>query len=277
MTQVDEGPLRYIDSDGHILEPPTGMLEYAPAEYRDRIWHCETDSDGVEWIVWDGQRNQAGGLAGTAGFTDEMVERVRNLELTYSQTRPSGWTASLRLADLDQDGIELSVLYPTMMLGLQSLRDVKFGRAQARAYNDWCADHLREGQGRLFGAGALPPIHDRSRHPGSGRRDPSRGRAAGDGLGLHAARTRRSSGATSTILCMTLSGLRCRTLSSRWRFTRSWLRTCRVPAKDLKLARLRDPDGSYQSLDEFANWRTRPAAPGSPTSTSPRPSPTPST
>jgi len=159
MTAVEEQPLRYIDSDGHILEPPTGMLDYAPAAYRDRIWHCETDSDGVEWIVWDGTRMRAGGLAGTAGFSDEMAEKVRNLELSYSQTRPSGWTASLRLADLDQDGIELSVLYPTMMLGLQSVRDVNFGQAQARAYNDWCSDHLREGQGRLFGAGALPPVH----------------------------------------------------------------------------------------------------------------------
>ena len=40
--------LRYIDSDGHILEHPTAMLDYAPAEYRDRIWHIETDADGIE-------------------------------------------------------------------------------------------------------------------------------------------------------------------------------------------------------------------------------------
>ena len=32
--------------------------------------------------------------------------------------------------------------------------------AQARAYNDWCSDHTQEGEGRLFGAGALPPMHD---------------------------------------------------------------------------------------------------------------------
>ena len=44
-----ESHLRYIDSDGHILEPPTAMPDYAPAEYRDRIWHIETDSDGTEW------------------------------------------------------------------------------------------------------------------------------------------------------------------------------------------------------------------------------------
>ncbi|HLG67935.1 MAG TPA: hypothetical protein VKV36_08730, partial [Acidimicrobiales bacterium] len=151
--------LRYIDSDGHILEPPTGMLEFAPAKFRDRIWHIETDADGTEWMVFNGQRNQAGGLAGTAGFSDEEVERVRNLEIPYTKTRPSGWTASLRLADLDKDGIELSVLYPTFLLGLQSVTDVEFGAAQARAYNDWCAEHLKEGQGRLFGAGALPPMH----------------------------------------------------------------------------------------------------------------------
>jgi uncharacterized protein len=37
---------------------------------------------------------------------------------------------------------------------------VKFGQVQARAYNDWCSEHLKSGQGRLFGAGALPPMHD---------------------------------------------------------------------------------------------------------------------
>ena len=160
MTSTSEGKLRYIDSDGHILEPPTGMLEFAPAAYRDRIWHIETDSEGTEWSVWNGARNQTSGLGGTAGFSDEMVDRVRAGDISYSQTRPSGWTAELRLKDLDLDGIELSVLYPTTMLGLQSLTDVEFGRVQARAYNDWCSDHLNSGQGRLFGAGALPPVHE---------------------------------------------------------------------------------------------------------------------
>jgi predicted TIM-barrel fold metal-dependent hydrolase len=160
MTATDETSLRYIDSDGHILEPPTAMLDFAPAEYRDRIWHLETGSDGVEYSVWNGRRMQSNGLAGTAGFSDEQVDQVRNGELTYSNTRPSGWTASLRLADMDTDGIDVSVLYPTTMLGLQSATDVDFGRVQARVYNDWCAEHLKEGDGRLYGAGALPPIHE---------------------------------------------------------------------------------------------------------------------
>jgi predicted TIM-barrel fold metal-dependent hydrolase len=161
-----EQPLRYIDSDGHILEPPTAMLDFAPAEYRDRIWHLETGADGVEYSVWNGRRMPSTGLAGTAGFSDEDVDRVRNGELVYSNTRPSGWTASLRLQDLDTDGIDISVLYPTTMLGLQGEKDVDFGRVQARAYNDWCAAHLLEGDGRLYGAGALPPIHEPDDVPG---------------------------------------------------------------------------------------------------------------
>jgi uncharacterized protein len=157
---ITEERLRYIDSDGHILEPPTAMLEFAPAAFRDRIWHLETGDDGIEYSMWNGTCFPSTGLAGTAGFSDEDVERVRNGELNYSQTRPSGWTASLRLRDMDTDGIDVSVLYPTMMLGLQSMRDVEFGRIQARAYNDWCAAHLEEGDGRLYGAGALPPMHE---------------------------------------------------------------------------------------------------------------------
>ena len=43
--------LRYIDSDGHILEHPTDMPQYAPAEWRDRVWHIETGADGVEYLT----------------------------------------------------------------------------------------------------------------------------------------------------------------------------------------------------------------------------------
>ena len=42
MAISEERQLQYIDSDGHILEPPTAMLDFAPAGYRDRIWHTET-------------------------------------------------------------------------------------------------------------------------------------------------------------------------------------------------------------------------------------------
>jgi uncharacterized protein len=153
--------LRYIDSDGHILEPPTALLDYAPAEYHDRIWHIETDGAGEEWLVYNGSRVPANFLSAgaVAGMSDEDRARAFRGEMRYTETRPAGWNAKARLEDMDADHIDLAVLYPTNMLGLQSVKDVHFGLAQAQAYNNWCADHVSEGGGRLYGSGALPPMH----------------------------------------------------------------------------------------------------------------------
>jgi predicted TIM-barrel fold metal-dependent hydrolase len=243
-------PLRYIDSDGHILEPPTAMLEFAPTEFRDRIWHIEVGDDGVEYSVWNGMRMPSTGLAGTAGFSDEDVDKVRRGEWNYSQTRPSGWTASLRLHDMDTDGIDVSVLYPTTMLGLQSMHDVEFGRIQARAYNDWCSEHLKQGDGRLYGAGALPPVH----HPDDVQ-----------GVVDEIVHVAELPGMVSVFMRPNPA--------VEWRYFNdpvydpiwSALQDTELPvafhpflAPDLpgacdglKLARVRNADGSYQTLDEF--------------------------
>src|SRR3954453_2089157 len=71
--------LRYIDSDGHILEHPTAMPEYAPAQWRDRIWHVETDEAGEEWLLYNNHRSPANTMsaAGVAGARDE-VGRARS-------------------------------------------------------------------------------------------------------------------------------------------------------------------------------------------------------
>ena len=158
---TDDG-LRYIDSDGHILEHPTAMPDYAPAEYRDQIWHIETDDAGEEWLVYNNARIPSNGLsaAGVAGASDEDRARAFRGEMRYTETRPAAWNAKARLQDMDQDHIDLAVLYPTMLLGLQSERNIGFAEAQARAYNDWCSDHVSEGEGRLFGAGAVLPMHE---------------------------------------------------------------------------------------------------------------------
>ena len=154
--------LRYIDSDGHILEHPSAMPDYAPAEWRDRVWHIETHDDGVEYLHYNEFVMPSNGLslAGTAGFPDEEVDRARSGNMRYTEVRPAAYNAKARLQDMDTDGIDLAVLYPTSMLGLQSIDDEEFARVQARAYNDWASDHTQDGEGRLFAAGAVPPMND---------------------------------------------------------------------------------------------------------------------
>lgn len=156
MTLASE--MQFVDADGHVLEHPSGMLDYAPEAYRDRIWHIETDAKGTEWMIMDTQRVPANGLslAGTAGMSAEDRARARRGELRYTEVRPAAFNAKARLADLDTDGIDISVLYPTFLLGIQGHPDVEFADVQCRAYNDWLSDHVRDSDDRLFGVAVVP-------------------------------------------------------------------------------------------------------------------------
>lgn len=150
--------LHFIDADGHVLEHPSEMPAYAPRAYRERVWHIETDADDREWMVMDGARTPANGLAlaGTAGMGAAERERAMRGELRYTEVRPAAYDARARLADLDADAIAASVLYPTFLLGIQSHPDVDFACVQCRAYNDWLSDHVGAGEGRLFGVAVVP-------------------------------------------------------------------------------------------------------------------------
>ena len=91
------------------------MPDYAPKEFRDRIWHIETDGDGNEFLHYNGDVSSANCMAaaGTAGLSDEDRARSFRGELKYTEVRPAAYNAKARLGDMDEDGIDLAVLYPT--------------------------------------------------------------------------------------------------------------------------------------------------------------------
>jgi predicted TIM-barrel fold metal-dependent hydrolase len=150
--------LTFVDSDGHILEHPTGMLDFTPKEYADRVWHIETRTDGTEWCIYGDQRMPANvlALAGTAGMSLEDRERAQKGQMRYTEIAPAAYDPKARLEVLDQDGIDISVLYPTMLLGIAGLADHDFAAVQCRAYNDWLSEHVSAGEGRLFGVAIVP-------------------------------------------------------------------------------------------------------------------------
>ena len=78
--------LKFVDADGHVLEHPNKMLEYAPEEYHDRIWHIDNDDDGKEWVVWDGSRDPANyfALAGAGGMSTEEQAKIAAGERKYT-------------------------------------------------------------------------------------------------------------------------------------------------------------------------------------------------
>src|ERR1019366_2773571 len=59
-----------------------------------------------------------------------------------------------RLVDMDEDGIDVAVLYGTLALGLWSIRDLDLQVACCRAFSDWLADYCTTDPLRLRAAAA---------------------------------------------------------------------------------------------------------------------------
>src|SRR2546428_6436047 len=83
-------------------------------------------------------------------------ERARRGEMRYTEVRAGAFRPLPRLVDMDTDGIEQAVLYPTLLLGLPALEDAQFAQAQANAYNEGLGQYCAAAPERLFGGGFVP-------------------------------------------------------------------------------------------------------------------------
>lgn len=148
---------RIVDADGHVLEPPTGMVELMPARYREQCFHVETRSDGSEWLHFQGRVSNANflALAGTGGLGLEDRLRAQRGELKYSEVKPGAYKPKERLEEMALDDIQQAVVYPTLFLGLSGFADLDFAEAQGNAYNEWLAGYCRYAPTRLFGIASI--------------------------------------------------------------------------------------------------------------------------
>jgi predicted TIM-barrel fold metal-dependent hydrolase len=152
-----------VDADGHVYEPEdvwTARMD--AARWGDWIPRRVVE-DGCYDVVYAGGRVRGGGrelqdqMAAAVGLTAQEFH-----DLTQSLKREGGYDPKARLADMDADGIDISVLYPSqgMFFGpvdpIPAFQDVEFVAACQRAYNEWLAEFCRYDPARLFGVAAVP-------------------------------------------------------------------------------------------------------------------------
>ena len=142
-----------VDADGHVVEPLSAW-ETVPEPYRPTI---TADVHGYEHVVVDGTEILAvplGTLATPGGrFSDPGSFR------SLDQARPGGSDPVARLADMDAEGIDQAVLFPSVGLYFWALDDPRAAVPIARAYNDWLSQYCAASPTRLFGA-AMVPVQD---------------------------------------------------------------------------------------------------------------------
>lgn len=120
------GGVRIIDGDGHLLDgPDLCYRRYLPEPYRGR-----TGSFFLQF-GWDIR------MGGALGKLD---------------ADPGAYCR-----DMDAEGIELMVAYPSPALSIGLVREFDLAAALARAYNDWARDFGRAADGRIKAAAVIAP------------------------------------------------------------------------------------------------------------------------
>jgi uncharacterized protein len=138
-----------IDADGHITEPPILWSEYVEPAYRERAPHPTLDERGRACMLVDGRPAMRHAMLLTLG-PDYSVSEYK--------AQPGGWDPAARLRDMDSEGIDVAVLFPSIGLYFSDVADAKLMAALCRGYNNWLADYCRHAPDRLVGVAMLPLV-----------------------------------------------------------------------------------------------------------------------
>jgi predicted TIM-barrel fold metal-dependent hydrolase len=129
---------RFISVDDHVQEhPEVWTRRLSKAKWGDRIPHVERQKDGADAWVVDGRKVPLRGVA-MAGAV--MADRAQEPQL-WEQVPRVAYDAKERLKAIDVDGVDYSVLYPSVAGAAGEtfgrITDPEFELACVQAYNDW--------------------------------------------------------------------------------------------------------------------------------------------
>ena len=117
---------RVISSDNHVFEPEDLWTSRAESKFKDRVPHVESLEAGDFWFC-DGRK--VIGVTGGAR-SGPRIEEVR----------PGGYIPEEHVKDMDIDGVDVSIIYPTIGLMLYSGPDSELLTSNCRIYNDWVGE-----------------------------------------------------------------------------------------------------------------------------------------
>ena len=144
---------RVISSDNHVVEPEDLWISRVESKFKDRAPHVERLEDG-DWWFCDGLKMGAAGTGSQVGVRFEEPEKLI-IQHRIEEARPGGYIPEEHVKDMDIDGIDVSVVYPTVGLVLYAVPDSDLLTSNCRSYNDWVGDFCSAVPKRLKGIAML--------------------------------------------------------------------------------------------------------------------------
>ena len=141
------GKYRVISSDDHVFEPGDLWTTRIEPKFRDQAPRIVHQEDGDWWFVGDFQAVGIGAGA-QAGRRFDAPEKLTFADLVEN-VRPGGYIPEEHVKDMDIDGVDVSIVYPTVGLLVYSIKDGELLSGIFRTYNDWVAGFCRAFPERL--------------------------------------------------------------------------------------------------------------------------------
>lgn len=163
-----------IDSDGHYYEPHDAFTRHLETRFQNRALHVrKSDKDGLGRLFFGDQklgmmRVTQTDYTGTPGSRREFFQGLHDDEEGWHQTdvisahdHPAMMDKSARLALMDEQGIEATLMFPTVGVAVEHEMhdDVDALYGGLRAFNRWLEEDWGYGDdGRIFSAPMLSLI-----------------------------------------------------------------------------------------------------------------------
>jgi predicted TIM-barrel fold metal-dependent hydrolase len=151
-----------IDADGHYYEPDDCFTRHIEARFKDQTVVVRRGEDGLGRVFLRGRRTfmsvMPGDYASAPGalqglFVGEVADGFTHREVINAKDYPAFTTHSARVALMDEQGVEATIMLPTLGVSVEyDMRDdVELSYASLRAFNRWLEDDWGYGaDGRIF-------------------------------------------------------------------------------------------------------------------------------
>ena len=145
---------RVISSDNHVFEVPDLWTSRIEPKFRDRAPRLVHEEDS-DWWYCEGIKGISLSAGSQAGRRFEEPEKLTRKD-RFENVRPGGYIPDEHIKDMDADGVDISIVYPTIGLGLfTSVQDSELLSAIFKTYNDWLAEFCSAHPDRLKGIAML--------------------------------------------------------------------------------------------------------------------------
>ena len=159
MAQV-QTKLKLLSADTHIVEPPDLWTDRIEPKFRalaprlvpgDKVGR----EPSADW--WMVEENRCVGSVGLSTHAGERFHADRPHDISvrdsYEKVRPGSYDPHEAIKDMDVDGVEGGVIFPTLGVGgMWQVENSELLSAICRTYNDWIAEFCQPYPERLAGA-----------------------------------------------------------------------------------------------------------------------------